>query len=350
VFLTKFTFELLACCIVLVGILIGFGTSYSPFFVLIPFMLLAVFIILKNGLVRQIFSIFGGLFIFQGISGLGATKIVYLAGLLFVLVGSILNIRKRHSEWKRFRLRPLLTVSTIFGIYVVLSFAFACLQGNSVTDTFRDASPYLLFAIAPLLAVDMALSLSRKAVVFLFAVASAMSLVNFMAAWYANHNIASIGINQIGLYSGMLTASIFSYVTAQAMTGKRAPLLYLLFSGIILAALESTGTRSTFVLLVAPIVIMLISSQRFFVRIGHFVRYLIGLGIIGTIGVIILANVTGANMKTLETRLSSAFQGQKIQYDLSYISRKYQTQETIVEKAMYWIHHYLSRPSSAVSE
>jgi O-antigen ligase len=117
--------------------------------------------------------------------------------------------------------------------------------------------PYLLFASAPIFALDAQASFGRRGLVALLVVAGTMAALLFAVGWLERRNVSNLGLGSLGLASIIMPAALFSLTMSAALQGDLRRPRWLILAGLILALLVSTGTRTTIVLLVAPLAIAL---------------------------------------------------------------------------------------------
>jgi O-antigen ligase len=160
-----------------------------------------------------------------------------------------------------YEVEPLLKASVAIIAVVGVSLPVAMSNDTSFTAWLRDASPYVLFAVAPLLALDAYAGLSTTTLRRLLVAAGLAGTLAFTAEWMTRRGLVSIP-DIIGLPTVLLGAALFSYAFAVVLEGNRRRLPWLALAAVVLAGYLSTGSRSTVLLLVAPLAIVLGTRER----------------------------------------------------------------------------------------
>lgn len=206
--------------------------------------------------------VLGGLLVFQGSDGLDVPKSIYMAlTLIAVSSATIRLIRERAVLRQDPVLMTWLTVGAAFGAVVVVSLPVAMVGGIALTSWLRDAAPYAMFAIAPLLGVD-GRWLPRRFFVVLLVVGGALAVTSFAVEWTTRRLIVELPIDRLVLPTGILASTLLAYAAARSVTDRRY-LRWILVAGLVLGTFFVTGTRSTLLLVAVPIAVSVCSSGGF---------------------------------------------------------------------------------------
>ena len=246
-----------AAGIVVVSGIVGVATASSSPVAVLPIAALAAALLLTDGRARTIFVVFAGLLILQRGEGLDMTKLAFFAGTGVSFVGAFLNVRRMQPTPVYGLARPLLTVSVAFFALGAFSLVIAHTNDVGLVAWLRDVVPYLLFASAPIFALDAQASFGRKGLVALLVTAGTMAALLFAVGWLERRQIANLGLGSLGLASIIMPAALFSLAMSAALQADVRRPRWLVLAAAILALLVATGTRTTIVLLVAPLAIAL---------------------------------------------------------------------------------------------
>jgi O-antigen ligase len=292
--------------------------AYLPAGALIGLLLLA------SPRARLVFIVFGGLLIFQSSQQLDSKKMAFLLGACIVLVGALVRSQRFMRSSVFADMRPLFLSSAAFAALLTVSLPVAKLSGVPTKDWLRDVAPYVLFACAPIFALDAATSLPARTLRRLVAIAGFLGAASFATRWISHRGIANLKSEAVGLPTFLLGAAVFAYGMAIVLEGHRGRLRWLVLTALILAMLVSTGTRSTAVLLAAPLAIVVGTRERFArraVRLGIALPMAALLVFLGTQSLVQLVN---ANHSRLQDRVQTLFSTGHSK-DRSYVDRVRQT-------------------------
>jgi len=182
----------------------------------------------------------------------------------------------------------------------------------------RDIAPYLLFASAPVFALDAQAAMSRAGLAKLLVVAGSLGAIAFSIHWLDRRGIADLQASSIGLASHFVAAALFVYGISAALHERRTR--WLALAAAILALLVVTGNRATLVLLAAPLAIALASRRR---RASRSVR----LAFLGPVAIVVtlalavgVVRATGADEASLAKRVD-ILRSTGSSSDASYVER-----------------------------
>lgn len=292
-----------------------------------PVLLLAavgpVLLLLSSARLRVVFVVFGGIFVFQSSPELTPLKLAFLGGAAVSVVGAVMHSRTLRRQPAYFDVAPLLRASMAFVVLVLVSLPVALAYGSSPTAWLRDVAPYVLFAAAPLLALDAQSAWSAHALRLLLLIAGIIGCAAFTAAWLSARGIASVP--PVGLPTLLLGAALFAYAVAMVLEGRRGNLVWALIASLVFAGLVSTGTRSAAVLLIAPVAVVIGSRQKRATRTYRLLVVVPAIALVVVFGVRSAVTATGADANALSTRIELLTQTGS-ETDASFLERRRQTQ------------------------
>jgi O-antigen ligase len=305
-----------------VSVAVGVALAVQPMLALLPIGALASAFLLIDGRAR-IVLLLGGLFILQRGEELDMSKVAFLGLFSVAFAGALLNLRTMKGSPAYQLARPLLAASVAFCVLAALSLAVA--HNNAIPlvgGWLRDLAPYLLFAAAPVFALDAQASLPRKRLVALLVCAGLIGAFAFAADWLERRGIGHLGASNVGLATYLLPAALFSYGMSAALHARQGK--WLVASALVLALLLISGTRTNLVLLVAPIAIAFATRRERatrFVRLAFLAPVAAALTVAVGLAIVTLSNLnTQALTERLALLVSSGGSS-----DYSYIERKRET-------------------------
>ena len=193
---------------------------------------------------------------------LDAPKFAYLAWVAVSTAVAIAALgaegeRRHHADIRP----PLLASAAVVGV-IVLGLIVALSAGTPMIDSIRDAAPYGLLAVAPLLAWDGARSQLGRHMEAVIVAAGLVSSVGYAAIFLERRGIADLPFATLGLGSGTLSSLAFAAATAAILSRRPRRFVWVAAAAAVLTPLLLTGTRSVLVLLVAPAAMVFAHSQR----------------------------------------------------------------------------------------
>jgi O-antigen ligase len=237
--------------------LVGFWIGSRPVLAVLPIAGLIGLLLLVDGRARAVFLIGGGLMTLQSSQELDLLKLAYLVGVGVSFGGALLQLRQpRHVQAYQFAM-PLLRASVVFTGLVFLSFFVAHLNDATMTAWLRGAAPYLLFASVPVFAVDVESSFSSRAMKAVLVIGGVVAASSFTVEWLERRNIAELPISRLAFPSFLLAAALFAYGLSASLRASTQRLIWVLLASFVFTSLLMTGTRTTLVLLAAPLGIAL---------------------------------------------------------------------------------------------
>ena len=310
----------------LVSIGVGIAIVWRPVLAVLPLGALLSALLLVEGRARTVFVLLGGLFALQGAGGVGSQKQAFLAVFGSAFVGALLNVWKLRRTAAYDLARPLIGASIAFAGLAFISLGIANRHGTTKVDWLRDVTPYLLFASVPVFALDAQAVFARRALVRLLVALGSIGSLSFAVVWLQRRGIASLPLTHLGLASVLAPAALFAFAMAVALHESAHRTRWLVLAGGIMSLLVSTGTRSTLVLLVAPLAIAAASRRRRATRtfrLAAIAPVAVGLALLFTIGIVV---ASGADAGLLRQRVSLLAASGSAKSDASANDRRQQAQ------------------------
>jgi hypothetical protein len=209
----------------------------------------------RSGLLRATIVVLGALVVLQSSQDVGAAKVIYLVVAAGLILGSVLAVRRAWDSPVVEMARPWLISSVVVAGLIAISLPVALARGTSPSAWLRDAAGYGLFAAAPWLATDLAVSATRRAIVGLTAIAGVLATISYAVVWLQKRHIADFPVDRLALPSAILASALFAVALGIALTHRRHRYLWLAVASATLGVLVMSGSRQTLLLLaVCPIV------------------------------------------------------------------------------------------------
>jgi O-antigen ligase len=246
----------------LVAATIGAAVATKPVAAVLPAALLGAILLLVDARARLLFLVFGGLLTLQSSDSLGPIKLAYLAGVVVSCAGAVFALSKSTDWFRRGLAMPLLRGSIAISALISISLFVALNHDVGRTDWLRDAAPYALFALAPVFALDAQWAFSRTALVRVLVCAGALGTISFSTYWLEQRNIANLPFSSFALSSFFVPAALVAYAMGAALHSNRGRVRWLSLAALAFTLLVVTGTRSTLLLALIPIVVA-IGARRY---------------------------------------------------------------------------------------
>lgn len=207
-----------------------------------------------GGAARAGVVVFAGLLTLQSSEAFDAGKMAYLAVAGIATVWSTVGVLQRRAHPIVAAGRPWLALSVVIVLIIGLSLPVAQSMGTPLTDWLRDSAAYLLLAAVPWLALDAAMSAPRSVMIAMLGLAGALSVLSFTIEWLERRNLADLPLDRLTLPSFFLAAAFYCLAWAMAISAEHRRWPWVLVAAVALGLVLMTGTRSTAVLLIAPII------------------------------------------------------------------------------------------------
>ena len=239
----------------LVSILVGTQVVSRPAIAFVPVAALAAAVLIVDPRARIGLVLFGGLFLLQTTAGLDAKKLAFLAGAGVAVLGAFINVQRLRGTASYRLARPLIGASLVVTALVAISLPVAHTNGVPDNQWLRDVAPYLLFASAPILAIDAQAAIGTKKLVRLLVFVGTLGAVAFAVQWLTRRGIAHLPISRIAAATLFVPAALFAYAMSSALQRSARRTHWLLIAGCVFALVIVTSNRSTLALVVVPVAI-----------------------------------------------------------------------------------------------
>jgi hypothetical protein len=311
------------------AIAIGASVATNPIAAVLPIGLMGAVLLTVDARARLLFLVFGGLLTLQSSNSFGSLKLVYLAGVFACLGGALMRFAQSEDWFRRAQVRPLMRVSALMCALIVISLLVAEAHSVRRTDWLRDVAPYVLFATVPIFALDAQWALSRQTLVRILVLAGVVATVSFATHWLEARSIAQLPFSKFALSSFYFPTALFTFAVASALHSNRRRAQWALLAIGVFALMVVTGTRTTLILAVVPLVAVFSARRRLSSR---FLR----LAVAGPVALVLM--VGGAFGVIAATHGSTTIISDRITIlehsgtskDASYLDRKAQTHAAAV--------------------
>jgi hypothetical protein len=212
-----------------------------------------------DGFTRAAILIIGGVTTLQGSNVLDPPKLAYLIVAGVCVLSSILAVVRRRASADARAMRALLVASIGLVAVVAASFPIALAAGTPVTNWFRDAANYGLFAAVPFVALDAYWSGRQRPLVALLLVVGVFATTSYALAWMDSRHIIDAPVDRLVLPSGQLTTALFALLIALSIAGRRSVALWTVAVGVDMAVLLLVGGRARIPMLALPLAVAVIA-------------------------------------------------------------------------------------------
>jgi hypothetical protein len=199
------------------------------------------------------FVVFGGMVALQSSQHLDLAKVVYLAGGLICLIGALGALWRRRGSSPVRHAGAWLASSAALVALLATSFVVSRANGTPSIDWLRDVSAYGLFAAVPVFAVDAQTSTARRVVMIALIAIGLLGGVSWAVEWLDRRDIADLPLARLLFPSAYLPATLYVFATAAGLVGARHRPMWIVVAAVTLGLFLITGTRSSLLLLSAPI-------------------------------------------------------------------------------------------------
>lgn len=230
-----------------------------------------------GGKLRLSFVIVGGMVALQSSPTLDLVKVGYLVGTTVCLAVALVVVWRMRKTAAVTRMLPWIVASMALVVLIGVSLVVARGNGTPAIDWFRDIAAYGLFAAVPLFALDAHVSVSRRFVVGILLLAGLVGGLSWAVEWLARREILELPIARLIFPSGQLPGMLYLFAVAMALTLSRRRLAWAVLAGVILALFLMTGTRSSLILLVGPLAMVIMLGRE---RLASSLRLLLAHGIV----------------------------------------------------------------------
>lgn len=218
--------------------------------------------LLFSARLRLVTVLVGSLLTLQSSSSFGLAKAAFAALVLAAVAGAAISLASPDARDWRNRSASLVASGALLGLLIVLSLPIALSYGTPLQSWLRDAAPYVLLAATPLLAIDAARAFSQRTLATALLLAGGLGGVSFMLIWIARRGLAVPLVERLTFPSFLLATAAFCYAVACAFFADRNRVPWLIAAAGLFSALMVTATRSTLILLIAPLLAPIVSGRR----------------------------------------------------------------------------------------
>ena len=199
---------------------------------------------------RLVIVLGGGLLVFQS-QTLGPLKYGYLAvALLCVGVSGLRLARSPDPVVATFR--PLLGASAGLVALIGASALIAHSNGVLLDNWVRDALPYMLLAVLPVVGLDAGRDLSGRTTEIFIAALGLLGAAGMAVDWLHRRNVSSLEVGRVVLSLTSLVALGFALAMTRAAVGPHR-LRWLGLAAAIVTLMLTTGSRANLVVLFAAL-------------------------------------------------------------------------------------------------
>jgi len=279
--------------------------------------------LLVSPIARVAFVVVGGMAVLNVSEALSVPKIAYLVGCILVVGVAWVRLPVLREGAAYARLRPVLRMSFVLASFVVIEAAVAIGAGALASQALREASSYLLFACAPLVALDAYSSSRPHVLAVTFVCITVLGTLSYAIQWVTVRGFADISLTRLSL-AGALPAALLSFLSAGFMFGRRR-VLWALGAGAVLALLFVTGNRASLTALLGPLAIVLLSGHGRWKRVATFALIVPLVVISAFISLRYVATVFDIDTYAIATRYESLLDPRGLRRDYSVQIRLSQT-------------------------
>jgi hypothetical protein len=309
----------------LVSILVGTQVVSRPGVAFVPVAALAAAVLMVDSRARIGLVLFGGLFLLQTTAGLDAKKLAFLAGAGVAVLGAFINVQRLRGTSSYRLARPLFGASLAVIALIAISLPIAHANGVPDKDWIRDVAPYLLFASAPIFALDAQAAIGTRKLVRLLVLVGTVGAFAFAVEWLTRRGIAHLPISRIAAATLFVPAALFSYAMSSVLQRSARRTHWLLVAGGVFALVIVTSNRSTLALVVVPLAIAFGARRQLTPRA---VRLLVLAPLAGVVALALALSVIvtiGTDPTVLEKRLEIFHSTGNAEKDASYKDRLTET-------------------------
>lgn len=215
---------------------------------------------------------------------LTSAKLLYFGGLFVGFLAAVQSLFRHSDSLPRDVLR-LIRLSALGAILLGLVAVFRLTSGTDPASVLRDFAPYLLLAVAPLLAIDAAVSLSLDRLQVVAVIGLTAGSAAFLVSWTVRRGIVidPSGTTAFGGFFMPIALLILSAVCLMdgRLLGRPS---WSALAGLAAATAIVTGTRSFVLEIPAVVVAIAITGSKVSSRVR---RVVLGLAVVGASGALL---------------------------------------------------------------
>jgi O-antigen ligase len=162
---------------------------------------LLLFLLVRYSTARLTWYVGGALLVFGG-TDVGGPKVAYLGGTVLVFVISLARVERSDAEWMQ-AWRPVIPATAVMLALIAVSFLAGRASGATSMVWVRDAMPYALLGLSPVIALDAAHDVSEKILYRVIGGVGLLAAIGTTASWLDHRGISSLPFGQFILATGM---------------------------------------------------------------------------------------------------------------------------------------------------
>jgi O-antigen ligase len=225
----------------------------------------------------------------------------------------------------------LLWVSLVPLVLIVFSAFIAQLNGSNPSDWARDAAPYALLPMLPIIGIDCGRTISPQNMVRVLVAGGLLAAVGFSFEWLDRRGVNALGLGKFTLATAAMIAALLCYAIARAAWGSRRITWSLVACGLVMSVVI-TGTRTGLIFLAAFAGIAG-SRKKGRIPVHRLLAVLAPVVVVTAVASTVVASVVSTDPNFLSNRVNAAvllIQGDRS--DASYLDRV--NQYGFAQKAM----------------
>lgn len=224
--------------------LLGAMVVSQPTLALLPLAGVLVVLFVRSPFVRFSTLIIGSMAVFQRTQGIDPFKLAILAA--FAAAAGIALIELPLTDrTSRELVRELRTPTLAFGAVVIMSLGVAISHGTPLENWSRDAIPYLILLVAPLLALN-ATRTEQKFLVWLLVVAGVLAAASVGITWASRRGLAEFGLSRLLLSAPWVAFALVAYAVARYLYDSEDRFRWIAVVLAVSGFLLISGNRSAF--------------------------------------------------------------------------------------------------------
>jgi hypothetical protein len=293
----------------LIAAILGSSLTWNPIIAAVPVVPLTLVGLLYSSAVRFAFVTFGGLVVLQSSEGIDARKVAYLAGCALAFGIAFARTSKLDTHLGRSVLRRFVIISAGWTLLVALSFPVAIYNGSALMDWVRDSIPYLLIAASPFMAIDWLIDLrvepDSTVPMRMFVIFGLLTTLSFALTWISRRDYAGLGLERQIFSTFIFPCALLSYAVAKSFSSQSSNIRWAALASAIFFAFILTGTRTSLVMLAAPMVILAGQGGDLRRKLPRLIVFLAAAIAVGLVSLSLLPQQLGVDTDFIYDRFSS---------------------------------------------
>ncbi|GAA2874048.1 hypothetical protein GCM10010472_34190 [Pseudonocardia halophobica] len=228
------------------GVIVG---TDATLFLLVAVIALVAGLCFVGPKCRLVIAVAGALVVFQ--STLSLLKYAYLGLAVLCFALSLRGVCDASGALRR-EYRPFILASFALAAYLAFSYLVARANGASFELWFRDALPYFLLTVLPVIGIAAGERITRRWNDVWMVLLGIVVSVGVTSEWLARREVSALPFGRFVLSSAVIVALCFAYaVTMAGLPRRRGRVGWAVVATIILVVMLLSGTRTNIVLLAA---------------------------------------------------------------------------------------------------